>query len=324
MRQFRTLAAAALSILGALLMTGPVAAQIYPSRPIRIVVPISAGSVTDVAARLTAQELSDRLGVNVVVENRPGTNMVVGAVECAKSDADGYTLCIVSPDSMSYNPFLLPNLPYDPGRDFRPVTNMYTVIEGLLGKQTLPAGSVAELQKLAASGSSVTMGSVGGGTSDLFRLWLDDVWKTNIVGVPFKGGSEIIAALLAGTIDVSKIGMGNVAGQLEQSKLKVLALRSSQRNELLPNVPTFAQAGLGGFPGGPIFWGVVVPRATPDPIVERLNTELVQILRGPKFTDFARKQFLEVQASSPEQFAAFLKEDREHAGALIKTYMKTN
>jgi tripartite-type tricarboxylate transporter receptor subunit TctC len=142
--------------------------------------------------------------------------------------------------------------------------------------------------------------------------------------VPFKGGSEIIAALLAGTIDVSKIGMGNVAGQLEESKLKVLALRSSQRNPLLPNVPTFAEAGLGGFPGGPIFWGVVVPRATPDPVVERLNTELVQILRGPKFTDFARKQFLEVQASSPERFAAFLKEDREHAGALIKTYMRTN
>jgi tripartite-type tricarboxylate transporter receptor subunit TctC len=186
------------------------------------------------------------------------------------------------------------------------------------------AGSVAELRTLAASGSSVTMGSVGGGTSDLFRLWLNDIWKTNIVGVPFKGGSEIIGALLAGTIDVAKIGMGNVAGQLEESKLKVLALRSAKRNDLLSNVPTFAEAGLGGFPGGPIFWGVVVPRATPDPIVERLNKELVQILRGPKFTDFARKQFLDVEASSPEQFAAFLKDDREHAGALIKTYMKTN
>ena len=161
---------------------------------------------------------------------------------------------------MSYNPFLLANLPYDPGKDFRPVTNMYNVIEGLLGKQSLAANSVAELRTLAASGSSVTMGSVGGGTSDLFRLWLNDIWKTNMVGVPYKGGSEIIAALLAGTIDVSKIGMGNVAGQLEESKLKVLALRSSQRNPLLPNVPTFAEAGLGGFPGGPIFWGVVVSR----------------------------------------------------------------
>ena len=153
MKQFRTLTAAALSILATLLMTGLAEAQTYPSRGIRLVVPISAGSVTDVAARLTAQELSDRLGVNVVVENRPGSNMVVGAVECAKSDPDGYTLCIVSPDTMSYNPFLLPNLAYDPGKDFRPVTNMYNVIEGLLGKQSLAAGSVAELRTLAALGS---------------------------------------------------------------------------------------------------------------------------------------------------------------------------
>jgi len=152
-KQFRTLTAAALSILATLLMTGLAEAQTYPSRGIRLVVPISAGSVTDVAARLTAQELSDRLGVNVVVENRPGSNMVVGAVECAKSDPDGYTLCIVSPDTMSYNPFLLPNLAYDPGKDFRPVTNMYNVIEGLLGKQSLAAGSVAELRTLAALGS---------------------------------------------------------------------------------------------------------------------------------------------------------------------------
>jgi tripartite-type tricarboxylate transporter receptor subunit TctC len=147
-RQFRTLVTAALSILGALLMTGLAGAQTYPSRAIRLVVPISAGSVTDVAARLTAQELSDRLGVNVVVENRPGTNMVVGAVECAKSDPDGYTLCIVSPDSMSYNPFLLPNLPYDPSKDFRPVTNMYNVIEGLLGKQCQLSRGTAEAFRL--------------------------------------------------------------------------------------------------------------------------------------------------------------------------------
>jgi tripartite-type tricarboxylate transporter receptor subunit TctC len=324
LKQSRRLTAVALTIFAISSIAGSAKAQTYPSRSIRLVVPISAGSVTDVAARLTAQELSDRLGVNVVVENRPGSNMVVGAVECAKSDSDGYTLCIVSPDTMSYNLFLLPNLPYDPEKDFRPITNMYNVIEGLLAKQSLAANSVAQLRALAASAPSVTMGSVGGGTSDIFRLWLNDVWKTNIVGVPFKGGSEIIGALLAGTIDVSKIGMGNVAGQLDESKLKVLALRSSKRNALLPNVPTFAEAGLGDFPGGPIFWGVVVPHATPDPIVQRLNAELVQILRGPKFTEFATKQFLDVEASSPEQFAAFLKGDREHAGALVKKYMHTN
>jgi tripartite-type tricarboxylate transporter receptor subunit TctC len=324
LKRFHRLTAVALSIFAIVLASGLAGAETYPSRGIRLVVPISPGSVTDVAARLTAQELSERLGVNVVVENKPGTNMVVGAVECAKSDPDGYTLCVVSPDTMSYNPFMLSNLPYDPARDFRPVTNMYNVIEGLLAKQALPANSVAELRALAAGAASLTMGSVGSGTADVFRLWLNEVWKTNMVGVPFKGGSEIVGALLSGTIDSSKTGMGNFAGQLDGGKVKVLALRSSKRNALLPDVPTFEETGLGSFPSGPVFWGVVVPRATPDPIVARVNAELVQILRGPKFTEFARKQFLEVGATSPEQFAAFLKEDRERAGELVKKYIRPN
>jgi tripartite-type tricarboxylate transporter receptor subunit TctC len=324
LKKFHWLTAAALSIVAIVAASALAEAQNYPSRGIRLVVPISPGSVTDVAARLTAQELSERLGVNVVVENKPGTNMVVGAVECAKSAPDGYTLCIVSPDTVSYNPFMLPNLPYDPVKDFRPVTNMYNVIEGLLAKQGLPANSVAELRTLAAGAPSLTMGSVGSGTADVFRLWLNDVWKTNMVGVPFKGGSEIVAALLSGTIDASKTGMGNFAGQLDESKVKVLALRSSKRNALLPSVPTFAEAGLGSFPSGPVFWGVVVPRETPDPIVARVNAELLQILRGPKFSEFARKQFLDVEATSPQEFGAFLKEDRERAGELVKKYIRPN
>ena len=224
---------------------------------------------------------------------------------------------------MSYNPFLLANLPYDPGRDFRPVTNMYNVIEGLLGKRSLAANSVAELRTLAASGSSVTMGSVGGGTSDLFRLWLNDIWKTNMVGVPFKGGSEIIAALLAGTIDVSKIGMGNVAGQLEGRQgacVPQLAAQpvASQRSDLL------AEAGLGGFPGGPIFWGVVVPRATPDPIIERLNKELRADSARAEVYRFCQKAVPGGPGIVARAVRCILKDDREHAGALIKTYMKTN
>jgi tripartite-type tricarboxylate transporter receptor subunit TctC len=304
-------------------MTTASFAQTYPNRPIRLVVPIAAGSVTDVAARLLAQELSVRLGGNaVIVENKPGANMVIGGVECAKSGADGYTLCLVSPDSTSYNPFTVPNLPYDPERDFRPVTNMYTVVEGLVAKQDLPVRSVADLKALAAQpSSSLNFGTLGGGTTtDLYRLWLNETWKSKIVGVPYKGGSEIVGALLAGTIDVSKIGMGNIAGQLNEGKIKVLALRSSKRNDILPDVPTLEEAGLGGFPGGPIFWGIVAPKATPDPIVEKLHKEVTAILRGPKFTEFARKNFLEVVADTPDQFGAFMREDRDHAGKLVKAY----
>jgi len=137
---------------------------------------------------------------------------------------------------------------------------------------------------------------------------------------PYKGGSEIIAGLLAGTIDVSKIGVGNMAGQLDEGKLKVLALRSQGRNARLPNVPTLAEAGLAGFPGGPIFWGLVVPTHTPDDVVKRVYTELVAVIRGPKFGGFAQKQFIEPDGSTPEAFAAFLKDDRVNAGKLLKSY----
>src|SRR5262245_63017297 len=146
-RYLRNVVALGVVVLGAF----PAWAQTYPTRPIRMIVPIAPGSVTDVAARLTAQELSDRMGAPVIVENRPGANMVIGGAECAKAAPDGYTLCVVSPDTMSFNPFTVPNLPYDPDKDFRPVTNMYYVIEGLVAKQALPANSVAELRALAAA-----------------------------------------------------------------------------------------------------------------------------------------------------------------------------
>jgi tripartite-type tricarboxylate transporter receptor subunit TctC len=310
----------ALTVLGLSML--PALAQTYPSRPIRMIVPIAPGSVTDVAARLMAQELTDRMGQPVIVENRPGANMVIGGAECAKAAPDGYTLCVVSPDTMSFNPFTITNLPYDPDRDFRPVTNMYYVIEGLVAKQALPVNSVAELRTLAAARpDALNFGTLGARTTtDMYRLWLGELWKTNFVGVPYKGGSEIIGALLTGTIDVSKIGVGNLAGQLDDGKLKVLALRSLGRNARLPNVPTLAEAGLSGFPGGPIFWGMMVPAATPDDLVKRLHSELVAVIRGPKFTAFAQAQFIEPDGSSPEQFAAFLKEDRANAGKLLKSY----
>jgi tripartite-type tricarboxylate transporter receptor subunit TctC len=312
--------AAALAAL--LLGTLPAAAQTYPSRPIRMIVPIAPGSVTDVAARLMGQELTDRLGQPVIVENRPGANMVIGGAECAKAAPDGHTLCVVSPDTMSFNPFTVPNLPYDPDRDFRPVTNMYYVVEGLVAKQALPVKSVEELRALAAGRpDALNFGTLGARTTtDMYRLWLGDLWKTRFVGVPYKGGSEIIGALLTGTIDVAKIGVGNMAGQLDDGKLKVLALRSQGRNPRLPNVPTLAEAGLAGFPGGPIFWGLMVPAATPYDLVKRLNSEVVAVIRGPKFGDFAQKQFIEPDGSTPEAFAAFLKEDRANAGKLLKSY----
>ena len=284
----------------------PAVAQTYPSRPIRMIVPIAPGSVTDVAARLMAQELTDRMGQPVIVENRPGANMVIGGAECAKAAPDGYTLC-ARPDTMSFNPFTITNLPYDPDRDFRPVTNMYYVIEGLVAKQALPVNSVAELRTLAAARpGALNFGTLGARTTtDMYRLWLGELWKTSFVGVPYKGGSEIIGVLLTGTIDVSKIGVGKMAGQLDDGKRQGPGL-AQPGPQCAPAECSDARRGrLSGFPGGPIFWGMMVPAATPDDLVKRLHSELVAVIRGPKFMAFAQAQFIEPDGSSPEQFAAF-------------------
>jgi tripartite-type tricarboxylate transporter receptor subunit TctC len=299
-------------------------AQSYPSKPIKIIVPISVGSVTDVAARLTAQELQERLGQPVVVINKAGAAMVIGGSECAKSDPDGYTLCLVSPDTVSFNPLTIANLPYNPDKDFAPVIDMYNTIEGLMVPAALGINTTEELRaKAVAAPGKLNFGTLGERTTtDAFRQWLGEHWKTSFVAIPYKGGSEIIAALLGNTIDVSRIGVGNMVSQLQEGKVKMLALRAAHRSPQTPNVPTFDEAGFGDFPGGPIFWGAVVPSGVPEPIVKRLHDELQAIFRGPKFTAFADKNFLEPMAGSTEEFAAFLKKDRADAAVLVDRYMK--
>jgi len=296
----------------------------YPNHPIKMIVPISVGSVTDVAARLTAQELQERLGQPVVVINKAGAAMVIGGSECAKSDPDGYTLCLVSPDTMSFNPLTIPNLPYNPEKDFAPVIDMYNTIEGLMVPAALGVAAIEELRaKAVAAPGKLNFGTLGERTTtDAFRQWLGEHWKTSFVAIPYKGGSEIIAALLGDTIDVSKIGVGNMTSQLQEGKVKMLALRAAHRSPQAPDVPTFDEAGFGDFPGGPIFWGAVVPAGVPAPIVKRLHDELQTIFRGPKFTAFADKNFLEPVAGSNEDFAAFLKKDRADAAVLVDKYMK--
>jgi tripartite-type tricarboxylate transporter receptor subunit TctC len=315
---------ACLSFVLLVMLTGTAAAQSFPSRPIRIIVPISVGSVTDVAARLMAQELQQRLGQTVIVVNKPGGAMVIGGSECAKSAADGYTLCLVSPDTMSFNPLTIPDLPYDPDKDFTPVIDMYHVVEGLIARADLGLNSIADLRaRAAAQPGKLNFGTLGQRTTtDAFRQWLGEQWGTSFGPVPYKGGSEVINALLASTIDVTKIGLGNLSGQMQGRNVKVLALSAAQRWQQLGEVPTLAEAGLGGFPGGPIYWGVVVPARTPSGLATQLHDELARILRGARFSDFARQSFLDVVAGSTADFERFLKKDRQDASVLVNKYMK--
>src|SRR5262249_19601262 len=245
----RAMVAALLSALAA-----PAMAETYPDRPIKVIVPISVGSITDVASRLMAQELQTRLGQPVVVINKPGGGMVLGGSECAKSAPDGYTLCLVSPDTMSFNPLTVPNLPYDPEKDFAPVIDMYHVVEGLIVPAPSGVGSLDALRaKAVAESGKLNYATLGERTTtDAFRQWLGEHWNTTFVAIPYKGGSEVASALLGNTIDVAKIGVGNMVSQLKDGKIKVLAVAAPHRWAQLPDVPTFGEAGFGPYPGGPI------------------------------------------------------------------------
>jgi tripartite-type tricarboxylate transporter receptor subunit TctC len=299
-------------------------AQTYPTHTIKMIVPISVGSVTDVAARLTAAALQERFKQPVIVVNKPGAAMVLGGTECAKSPPDGYTLCLVSPDTMSFNPLTVPNLPYDPQKDFVPVIDMYHVVEGLMVPASSGVDTLDALRsKAVAQPGKLNYGTLGERTTtDAFRQWLGEYWHTKFEAIPYKGGSEITDALLGDDIDVAKIGVGNMISQLEARKIKVLAVTASQRAAALPDAPTFRETGLDGFPGGPIYWGVVVPTGTPAPIVARLHDELATVIHSQKFTGFARQNYLEPVGGTTGEFAAFLKKDRQDAKIVVDKYMK--
>ncbi len=314
----------ALTLIAALAAaSSAAAADDYPSRTIKMIVPISAGSITDVASRLAAAELQAKLGQPVVVINKPGAAMVLGGSECAKSDPDGYTLCVVSPDTMSFNPLTVPNLPYDPST-FIPVIDMYHVVEGLMTPAAANINTIEELHtRAAAEPGKLNWGTLGERTTtDAFRQWLGEHWNTKFVAIPYKGGSEITGALLENTVDGAKIGVGNMVSQLKEGKIKVLALSGSRRWPDFPNVPTFAEAGFGAYPAGPIYWGMVVPAGTPAPIVAKLHDELLAIFQGQKFKDFANQNFLEATAGSTADFVALLKKDKDSAKILVDKYMK--
>jgi len=312
--------------LGAVALAGlPRPAQAaWPDKPIKLLVGIAAGSVTDVVMRAVAQELSGRLGQTLLVDNRPGGNMVIGADACAKSPADGYTLCVLSVDALSTNPLTMEKLPYDPDRDFRPVTNLFFVREALIANAALAANSVEQLRAMAAGKpGTLNFGTLGPDSSpDLFLAWLKHQWNVDLTPVPYKGGGPIASALLAGEIDLSMMGMGNFVGGIQGGKLKALAIAAPHRVAAFPDVPTMAEAGLGAYPVRP-WWGLVVPAGTPDAVVAKMSGEIVRLFGEAKFGEFMEARFLDSAAGTPEAFAAFLKADRERAAEVIRLARQT-
>jgi tripartite-type tricarboxylate transporter receptor subunit TctC len=294
-------------------------AQSYPDRPIRLIVSIAAGSVTDVIMRAAAVELGPRFGQPLIIENRGGASGIIAAQACAQAAPDGYTLCVIYHSTMSYNPLLFDKLPYQPDRDMVPVTRLFFLTEGLFVSSALGVNSVAELKTLAQSKpDQLNYATLGEGSfPDLFLKWMNNQWGTKIVGVPYKGGGPAAQALAANQVQVTRFGVGNFLGLIEAGKVKALTVSASKRSPLLPNVPTFAEVGFGGYPGQG-WWGLAVPKGTPPAIVDKVNAEFVKVFSDPKFIAFLDKQAVVAAPTTPAGFAAFLLEDHKAAEALVK------
>jgi tripartite-type tricarboxylate transporter receptor subunit TctC len=296
----------------------PASAQTYPDRPIRVIVPIAAGSVTDVIMRATASELAPRIGQSFVIENKGGASGIPGAQACAQAAPDGYTLCLVYHNTLSINPLMFNKLPYDADKDFTLITNLYLLVEALFVSSSLNVGTAAELKAYAqAHPAALNYGTLGPGSNpEMFLKWMNQKWNVNIVGIPYRGGGPIAQALVAGELQVAKMGLGNFLGLLGTGKIKPLAVAAARRSILVPEVPTLAEAGIDFPPFG--WWGLAAPKGVPQPIVERLNAEFVKLYREPKFMAYLEKQAVLPASGTPAEFAAFLKKDRQDAEFLIK------
>ena len=290
----------------------------YPDKPVRLIVPIAAGSVTDVIARGAGRELAPRLGQTLVVDNRAGATGIIGAELCARATPDGYTICNIYTATTSINPHVIRNLPYDPARDFKPITNLYFVTGALVVPASLPVKSVTELMALATSKPrALSFATIGAGSyPEMFLAWLNARWKTQITAVPYKGGGPIVAALLGNEVQLTAVGLGNMVGPLQGGQLRALAVSGAKRSRLLPDVPTFAEAGFGAF-NGHLWWGLAAPAATPDAVIARLNREFVRLFTEANFAAFLESNAVESAVGTPAEFAAFMKRDRDEAAKLL-------
>jgi tripartite-type tricarboxylate transporter receptor subunit TctC len=283
------------------------AAEDYPVRPIRLVVPFPAGGPTDLVGRMIGQKMAERLGQAVVVDNRAGAGGTIGSEIVAKAPADGYTLLYGSTSTLAISGALYKALPYDPATAFAPISLVSSGAQTLVTHPGLPVATVADLIAHArANPGRLNYGSAGNGTpvhlaGELFR----SVAGIEVVHVPFKGGAPALAALLAREVDYVFDVVPTTMPHAEAGSLKVLAVTSAARTPVLPGVPTVAESGLPGFVA--TFWsGLVAPAGTPAPVIARLNAAIVAAIASPDLRETLLKMGAEPAGTTPGAFAAFI------------------
>ena len=297
----------------------PLFAAEYPTRPIRMIVPFPPGGGNDLLARSISQPVSQVLGQQIVVDNRGGAGGQIGAELAAAAPPDGYTIFLGSIGNLTFLPVLKQQLPYDPVRDFAPVTLLATSAFILVVNPAVPAKSVRDLVALAkAKPGQLNFGS--GGTGSSFHM-TGELFKfetgIDITHVPYKGASPALIDVLSGQIQMLFSTMPTVVPYVKSGKLRALGVSSRKRAEVVPDVPTIAEAGVPGFEV--LNWqGIVVPKKTPAAIVQKLSHALQEALKSPDTIKALANQGLDAAGGTPEQFAAMIKSEIERYRKVAK------
>lgn len=300
-------------------VSGAAFAQTYPGGPVKLIVPVPAGGVTDTMARIVAQRLTEAWGHPVVVDNRPGGNYAVGAQAVARSPADGLTLLVAPDSTVTANPHLFSKLPYDPVKDLTPIIVLCRITPVLVVNPSLDAKSVPELIALAkAKPGSLNYGSYGIGT--YAHLSMEDFKQktgTDIVHIPYRGAAPAATALLAGDVSMLLLNLSSIEEHEKAGKVRILAVASDKRAVLRPDLPTVAEAGVPGFSTTAWFalWGP--PNMAPE-LVARIHADVAKVLESPQSREFFRTNSFERVDLSPAQFSQLIQDDLKHWGALVK------
>lgn len=294
-------------------------AQAFPAKPLKIVVAFNPGGPPDIAARIIAQKLSETMGQQVLVENRPGAGGTIGAATVANSTPDGHTLLLATTGVLAAAPSLFSNPGYDPRNSFAPVSAIGIADFVMVVNPALQATTLKELIGLArARPGQINYGSAGNGTpphivAEMFKVMAE----VNLVHVPYKGTAAAMTALLAGDVQVYFDQLAPLQPHIRAGKMRALAVASVRRHPQLPGVPTAAEGGLPGYEAS-AWTGLVVPRGTPTSVIARLNAETLKALATKEVRDLLAKQGTEPAGNSPEEFAALIDKDIEKWSRAVK------
>ncbi|HSQ05271.1 MAG TPA: tripartite tricarboxylate transporter substrate binding protein [Burkholderiales bacterium] len=300
------------------------ASEPYPVKPVRVVVGFPPGGFVDFTARLVAAPLSTALGQQFVVENRAGAGGIVASEFTAHATPDGYTLTVGSAGTHGVNQSLYPKLPYNVVRDFQPIARLTDAPSILAVHPSLPVRSVKELVALArARPGQINYASAGSGTSThLAAVLLEHLAQIRLVHVPYKGGGPAIVAVLAGEVPLTFGTAASVSPQVKAGRLRGLAVTSGQRSAVLSDLPTIAESGVPGYEM--LNWlGIFAPAGTPRPVVDKLSTEALRIVRLPEIVERFHAQGAEPSPLGTDEFAAFVKSEVEKWAKVVQaTHMK--